>query len=75
MQPGADAAVVFDPDDRGTISAKTQLMNVDYSAFEGWKVKDCPSVVTVRGEIPALDGQFAVTIGRGNFLQREPQHF
>src|ERR1700760_3083336 len=35
IQPGADAdLVVFDPHYRGTISAKTQHMNVDYSAFE-----------------------------------------
>ena len=46
IQPGADAdLVVFDPDYRGTISAKTQLMKVNYSAFEGWKVEGCPSVV------------------------------
>jgi len=76
IQPGADAdLVVFDPDYRGTISAKAQLMNVDYSAFEGWKVEGRPSVVTVRGEIAARDGQFTGTIGRGNFLKREPQHF
>jgi len=76
IQPGADAdLVVFDPDYRGTISAEAQLMNVDYSAFEGWKVEGRPSVVTVRGEIAARDGQFIGTIGRGNFLKREPQHF
>lgn len=76
IQPGADAdLVVFDPDYRGTISAKTQLMNVDYSAFEGWKIEGRPSVVTVRGEVAARDGQFTGTIGRGNFLKREPQYF
>ena len=76
IQPGADAdLVVFDPDYRGTISAKAQLMNVDYSAFEGWKVEGRPSVVTVRGEIAARDGQFTGTIGRGNFLKRKPQYF
>jgi dihydropyrimidinase len=76
IQPGADAdLVVYDADYRGTISAKTQLMNVDYSAFEGWKIEGRPSVVTVRGQIAARDGQFTGTIGRGNFLKREPQHF
>jgi dihydropyrimidinase len=76
IQPGADAdLVVFDPDYRGTISAKAQLMNVDYSAFEGWKIEGRPSVVTVRGEIAARDGKFTGTIGRGAFLKREPQHF
>ena len=76
IQLGADAdLVVFDHTYRGTISVKTQLMNLDYSAFEGWKIEGRPSVVTVRGEIAARDGQFTGTIGRGNFLKREPQHF
>ena len=76
IQLGADAdLVVFDPTYRGTISVKTQLMNLDYSAFEGWKIEGRPSVVTVRGEVAARDGQFTGTIGRGNFLKREPQHF
>jgi dihydropyrimidinase len=76
IQPGADAdLVVFDPDYRGTISAKTQLMNVDYSAFEGWKIEGRPNIVAVRGEVAARDGQFTGTIGRGNFLKREPKDF
>src|SRR5208283_1102282 len=74
IQPGADAdLVVFDPDYRGKISVKTQHMNVDYSAFEGWKIEGRPSVVTVRGQIAARDGLFTGTIGRGNFLKREAQ--
>ena len=76
IQPGADAdLVVFDPSYRGTISAKTQHMNVDYSAFEGWPIEGRASVVTVRGEVAARDGQFCGTIGRGQFLQRTPSHF
>jgi dihydropyrimidinase len=73
IQPGADAdLVVFDPDYRGTISSKTQLMNVDYSAFEGWKTEGRPSVVTVRGEIAARDGRFVGDTARGRFLRRTP---
>jgi len=76
IQPGADAdLVVFDPNYRGTISAKTQHMNVDYSAFEGWPIEGRASVVTVRGEIAARDGQFTGTIGRGKFLRRAPSQF
>jgi dihydropyrimidinase len=76
IQPGADAdLVVFDPNYRGTISAKTQHMAVDYSAFEGWKLEGRPSVVTVRGEIAARDGKFTGTLGRGQFLKRQPSHF
>jgi dihydropyrimidinase len=76
IQPGSDAdLVVFDPNYRGTISAKTQLMNVDYSAFEGWKLEGRPSAVTVRGQVAAKDGKFTGTIGRGQFLKRVPSHF
>jgi dihydropyrimidinase len=73
---GSDADfVVFDPDYRGTISAATQTMAVDYSAFEGWKIEGRPSVVTVRGEVAVRDGKFVGTVGRGQYLRREPTHF
>ena len=73
IQLGADAdLVVYDPEFRGTISAKTQAMNLDYSAFEGWPVQGRPSVVTVRGEVAVRDGKFVGKLGRGKFLAREP---
>ncbi len=73
---GSDAdLVVYDADYRGKISQKTQLMNVDYNAFEGWEIKGRPSVVTVRGEVAVKDGRFVGRIGRGKLLRREPTHF
>ncbi|MFN2477085.1 MAG: dihydropyrimidinase [Chthoniobacterales bacterium] len=76
IQIGADAdLVVYDPDYTGMISAKTQLMNVDYSAFERWKIEGRPSVVTVRGEVAVRDGKFIGTIGRGQMLRRAPTRF
>jgi len=73
IQPGADAdLVVFDPDYRGVISARTQHMNVDYSAFEGWKTEGRPSVVTVRGKVAARDGAFVGDPVGGRFLKRVP---
>ncbi len=75
IQLGADAdLVVYDPDYRGTISAKTQSMNVDYSAFEGWEFQGRPSEVTVRGEVAVRGGEFVGTIGRGQMLRRPPIH-
>ena len=76
IQVGSDAdLVVFDPHYRGKLSAKTQQMNVDYSAFEGWPIEGRPSTVTVRGETAVVDGAFVGTVGRGQLLRREPSHF
>ncbi len=76
IQPGSDAdLVVYDPNYRGTLSVKTQTMNVDYNPFEGLPVEGRPSVVTVRGQVAIRDGNFVGQTGRGQFLQREPSHF
>jgi dihydropyrimidinase len=73
IQPGSDAdLVVYDPAYRGTISAKHQLMNVDYNPFEGRVIEGRPSLVTVRGQVAARDGKFTGTIGRGQLLRRVP---
>src|SRR5580692_6221004 len=76
IQPGADAdLVIYDPNYRGKISVKTQNMNLDYSAFEGWKIEGRPSVVTVRGQVAVRDGKFVGKHGHGKFLARKPSHF
>lgn len=76
VQVGSDAdLVIYDPKYEGVISAKTHHMNIDYSAFEGVKLRGRPSVVTVRGQVAVRDGQFVGTVGRGQFLKREPTHF
>ncbi len=76
IQPGSDAdLVVYDPNYRATISAKTHSMNLDYNSFEGFEVEGRPHVVTVRGKVAARDGKFVGQVGRGKLLQREPSHF
>ncbi len=76
IQPAADAdLVVYDPEYRGTISVKTQTMNVDYSAFEGWKIEGRPDVVTVRGQVAVRGGKFVGKHGHGKFLARKPSHY
>ena len=51
IAPGFDAdVVVFDPEVKHTISAKTHVMNVDYDPFEGWEVTGKPRFVLSRGE-------------------------
>jgi dihydropyrimidinase len=76
IQPGSDAdLVIYDPNYRGTLSVRTQTMNVDYNPFEGLAIEGRPSVVTVRGQVAVRDGKFVGQTGRGRFLQREPNHF
>lgn len=76
IQVGNDAdLVVYDPNYRGSVSAKTHAMNVDYNAFEGMVIEGRPSIVTVRGQVAVRDGKFVGTIGRGQFLPRTPNHF
>ena len=58
IQPGSDAdLVVYDPNYRGTLSVKTQTMNVDYNPFEGMAIEGRPHVVTVRGQVAVRDGR------------------
>jgi len=75
IKPGLDAdLVVYDPEYRGTISAKTHHMNIDYSGFEGWEIKGRPSAVTVRGMVQARDGEFVGDQSRGKLLTRPATH-
>ena len=69
---GSDAdLVIYDPDYRGVVSAKTQHTNCDYSGFEGFELEGRPSVVTVRGKVQVRDGVFVGERGRGRLLRRE----
>ena len=53
-----------------TISAKTHHMNVDYSAYEGRKVRGLPETVLQRGQVLVQDGAFHGKPGQGRFLPR-----
>lgn len=76
IQIGSDAdLVIYDPNYRGKISAKTHQMNLDYNSFEGFEIEGRPHVVTVRGKAAARDGKFVGEFGRGRYLEREPTHF
>jgi dihydropyrimidinase len=68
---GSDAdLVIFDPEYRGTISAKTHSMATDYSAFEGWSIVGRSDTVFVRGQLQAQAGKFVGQLGFGKFLAR-----
>ena len=68
---GSDAdIVIFDPEEEQTISAATHNMNVDYSAYEGMKVKGVTKTVLSRGQIIIEDGKYTGKPGEGQFLKR-----
>jgi dihydropyrimidinase len=68
---GSDAdIVIFDPDREQTISAKTHHMRVDYSAYEGRKVRGVTETVLSRGNIIVENGEFKGKPGSGRFLKR-----
>ncbi len=69
---GSDAdLVILDPNEEQVISAKTHHMRVDYSMFEGIRVKGIPKVVLSRGRMVIENGRFAGKAGTGQFLRRQ----
>lgn len=69
---GADAdLILFDPNKEETISAKTHHMKVDYSMFEGIRVKGVPRQVLVGGRLVIDKGKFVGKPGQGQFLKRQ----
>ena len=68
---GSDAdLVIFDPDRKHTISAKTHHMRVDYSMFEGIQVTGMPEVVLSRGRVIVEADKFLGRPGGGEFVKR-----
>jgi len=71
IAPGSDAdLVLWDPKAEHTISAKTHNMRVDYSMFEGFKVRGNAKQVYSRGERIVENGKYLGNAGRGSYLRR-----
>jgi dihydropyrimidinase len=69
---GSDAdIVIWDPNKEVTISAKSHHMRVDYSMFEGFKVKGDAEIVLSRGETVVDKGKWLGKAGRGTFMKRD----
>ena len=73
---GSDAdIVIFDPQREETISVhnpRTHHMNIDYSAYEGFKVRGCTETVLSRGKVVIDRGEYAGRPGDGSFVRRGP---
>ena len=68
---GSDAdLVIFDPNRKHTISAKTHHMRVDYSMFEGIEVTGMPLMVISHGKVIVDGDTFLGQAGSGTFLKR-----
>jgi dihydropyrimidinase len=68
---GSDAdIVIFDPNKKMTISAKTHHMRVDFSCYEGFEVQGVPETVLSRGKVVIENGQYVGRKGDGSYLKR-----
>jgi dihydropyrimidinase len=68
---GSDAdIVIFNPEREQVISAATHHMRVDYSAYEGRRVRGVSEVVLSRGNVIVQEGAFKGKAGEGRFLKR-----
>src|SRR5689334_23934980 len=68
---GSDAdIVIFDPEKEHTFGVESEHMNVDYSSYEGWKVKGKVETVLSRGRVVIESGEHKGKAGDGRFLKR-----
>jgi dihydropyrimidinase len=68
---GSDAdIVIFDANKEQTLSVNTHHMNVDYSAYEGKKIKGVVETVLSRGALVIDKGEFKGKPGQGRFIKR-----
>jgi dihydropyrimidinase len=74
---GKDAdIVVFNPQQKFTITQSKLHMNVDYTPYEGMEITGMPSLVYSRGKkVAQWNGkqmEFVGEVGRGRFIKRAP---
>ncbi len=68
---GYDAdLLVYDPNRKRTISARTHHMDVDYSIFEGREIQGASDVVMQRGKVLVENGEWYGRPGDGRFVKR-----
>jgi dihydropyrimidinase len=68
---GSDADIVlFDANEKHTLSASTHHMNVDYSAYEGWELTGKVKTVLLRGKVAIDNNACLVDKGYGQFVKR-----
>jgi dihydropyrimidinase len=74
IAPGSDAdIVIFDPEKKHTLSAKTLHMKVDYNPYEGREITGKVKTVLSRGKVIVENDTFSGKAGSGQFLKRKPR--
>ena len=68
---GSDAdIVIFDPNEKHSLSAATHHMNVDYSGYEGWELTGKVKTVLLRGQVAIDNNTCLLEKGYGKFIKR-----
>lgn len=69
---GSDAdLVIFNPEEKHTISVSNHHMNCDYSAYEGFSVRGKVKTVLLRGKIAIKQNECTLPPGFGRYLYRK----
>ena len=72
IQPGADAdLVILNPEKEWTLTAEQMHSAVDYTCYEGTRIRGCLERVMLRGKTVMLNGRFTGNRGDGQYLRRE----
>ncbi len=68
---GSDADIIlFDPNEKHTLSVKTHHMNTDYSGYEGMEITGKVKTVILRGQVAIHNGEVKIKKGYGQFVKR-----
>jgi len=71
LLPGSDGdLVIIDPEKEVKLTHSMLHSNVDYTAYEGFKLKGYPVMALSRGEVIARNNEFIGNKGRGMFFKR-----
>ncbi|MEH3145309.1 MAG: dihydropyrimidinase [Methylobacterium frigidaeris] len=73
LAPGADAdLVLWDPDAERTLTNAGLHHAIDYTPWEGTRLKGVPTTTIRRGEVAVRGGEVLARPGSGRFLARDP---
>ena len=73
IAPGSDADIVlYDPNGTSDLGLASQHMNMDYSAWEGFRIDGHVDTVLSRGSVVVSDGTFSGRAGHGRYVRRGP---